>query len=630
MDKRQVTPVRSGLHEDRLGPLLDGLAAPALFELYYDIRRYVDLPIVKASAESLAEVRDSLPLVDRMLDFDILFERLKHIDQFKWGNLGVPLSDVMPELDEIATACKERIHKVPRGIEKAEAWLTAVAKDVGIGADLEAAIYLASRGKQVVDGNELRALWTTALCSDIESGRAVRKIPKAVLDRAHDRSLSLAEAEQILRFGEELPRFFSFRDEEEEHIDQTMFRAVEWLDVAGFDPWLESLISELSGGPQSGFEHTRAGWWLFYWCRSDLALQMADRRGLSSWLWALINGPYSRRKPWQVYWHHPKTPGIREYVPLAGIIPFVWNRIRPDDMPETTMRSATQLLLQSQLPNGAWPLYVGDRKACLMATYTAVHGLALAQPHGWQAVVQKASEWLVAQQDGAGFWMISGGPTVAITVLVLDAIALARATTAVTFGRIEATVPLSGTKISEQEYTDILRRLRSVSTFMERSPATFAQHGEEETRDFFLAYLNGEYRGGATGETFNASGKTDILIRVQDRNTFIAECKLWTGAKAFGKAVDQLLGYLTWRDCKCALLVFNRNRNSAAVRAEMHATITSHAEYDRTVVNDPDGDADSQYVLVKRSEPGKEIVVTTMLFDVPSTRKSQKNQKKKR
>ena len=43
----------------------------------------------------------------------------------------------------------------------------------------------------------------------------------------------------------------------------------------------------------------------------------------------------------------------------------------------------------------------------------------------------------------------------------------------------------------------------------------------------FWFELNGHYEGGASGETFNYEGKTDILIRVQGKNIFIAECEYW-------------------------------------------------------------------------------------------------------
>jgi len=35
---------------------------------------------------------------------------------------------------------------------------------------------------------------------------------------------------------------------------------------------------------------------------------------------------------------------------------------------------------------------------------------------------------------------------------------------------------------------------------------------------------------------------------------FIAECKIWEGKKRFSEGVDQLLGYLTWRDTKAAMI----------------------------------------------------------------------------
>jgi hypothetical protein len=108
--------------------------------------------------------------------------------------------------------------------------------------------------------------------------------------------------------------------------------------------------------------------------------------------------------------------------------------------------------------------------------------------------------------------------------------------------------------LDEKEYQHILEILRSMSLVIERNPTSFASLDEESIRDHFLLQLNGHYEGGATGETFNASGKTDILIREGNKNVFIAECKFWHGQKAFGEAIGQLLGYLTWRDSKCTRL----------------------------------------------------------------------------
>ncbi|GAB7078879.1 hypothetical protein [Megalodesulfovibrio paquesii] len=169
--------------------------------------------------------------------------------------------------------------------------------------------------------------------------------------------------------------------------------------------------------------------------------------------------------------------------------------------------------------------------------------------------------------------------------------------------------------LEEKEYQHILGILRNMSLVIERSPTSFALLDEEQIRDHFLIQLNGHYEGGATGETFNASGKTDILIREASKNVFIAECKFWKGQKAFSDAIKQLLGYLTWRDSKCALMIFNQTKDSSAVRAKMHEVMESLPEHRKTECNNPDGD--SRYILVKLSDPGKEIVVTTQLYDVP-------------
>ncbi|HEW79890.1 MAG TPA: hypothetical protein ENH34_08015 [Phycisphaerales bacterium] len=168
------------------------------------------------------------------------------------------------------------------------------------------------------------------------------------------------------------------------------------------------------------------------------------------------------------------------------------------------------------------------------------------------------------------------------------------------------------------EYEHILEVIKSMGLVIERSPSSFATLDEEAIRTHFLLQLNGHYEGSATGETFNAVGKTDILIRVENKNIFIAECKFWRGPKGFSEAVDQLLSYLSWRDSKCALLIFNKNKDSTAVRNRMHEIMENREEYRRTLFHNKDGD--SRYIFVKTDDPGKEIIITTQLFDIPENK----------
>lgn len=169
--------------------------------------------------------------------------------------------------------------------------------------------------------------------------------------------------------------------------------------------------------------------------------------------------------------------------------------------------------------------------------------------------------------------------------------------------------------LDEAEYQHILEVMQSMSLVIERSPESFKTLDEEAIRTHFLLQLNGHYEGGASGETFNMNGKTDILIRVDNKNIFIAECKFWRGQKAFNEAIDQILGYLSWRDTKCALLIFNKTKETTAIRDKMNEVITKRIEYRRTIFHNEDGD--SRYIFVKQEDPGREIIITTQLYDIP-------------
>jgi hypothetical protein len=79
--------------------------------------------------------------------------------------------------------------------------------------------------------------------------------------------------------------------------------------------------------------------------------------------------------------------------------------------------------------------------------------------------------------------------------------------------------------LQEAHYKHILDVIDNMTVVMERSPTAFAEMGEEDIRQHYLVQLNGHFEGQASGETFNHLGKTDILIRVEGKNIFVAECK---------------------------------------------------------------------------------------------------------
>ena len=134
--------------------------------------------------------------------------------------------------------------------------------------------------------------------------------------------------------------------------------------------------------------------------------------------------------------------------------------------------------------------------------------------------------------------------------------------------------------ITDADYDNIIKLIRHSGISFEKTPKTFCIHDEEELRDIILSQLNAIYEGEAKGETFNKSGKTDILISEEGRSAFIAECKIWRGQKSFSEAIHQLLSYLTWRDCKTALIVFNKkNKNFSQILDSVDSTVATHPNY---------------------------------------------------
>lgn len=182
-----------------------------------------------------------------------------------------------------------------------------------------------------------------------------------------------------------------------------------------------------------------------------------------------------------------------------------------------------------------------------------------------------------------------------------------------------STVPFAPEpELSGAVYDQILSIMSNMVRVMEQSPSAFADMGEEDLRTHFLVQLNGQFEGQASAETFHGSGSTDILIRAADKSVFIAECKFWDGPQSVSRAIDQLLDYATWRDAKTALLIFSRNRDFGAVLAQVPAIVQNHPNTKGHVSVLGEGTFRSRLGL--RDEPSREVMLTTLVFNVPANR----------
>ena len=169
--------------------------------------------------------------------------------------------------------------------------------------------------------------------------------------------------------------------------------------------------------------------------------------------------------------------------------------------------------------------------------------------------------------------------------------------------------------ISDGEYREILGMIKNFYSTCERTPETYSSLNEEALRDLSLANLNSVYVGKAGGETFRHKGKTDISIEADNRAAFVAECKIWNGEKKFTDAIAQLLGYLTWRDVKTALIVFSRKRRFDDVLAHVSNAIQSHEDI-RSFKAIDKNEFDCQFV--RSDKPGQITHVRVLVFDLYS------------
>ena len=177
--------------------------------------------------------------------------------------------------------------------------------------------------------------------------------------------------------------------------------------------------------------------------------------------------------------------------------------------------------------------------------------------------------------------------------------------------------------MSNTMYDDILKIIHSIGQSMERKPSLYVGKDEEALRDQFLLFLETRYEGvSATGETFNKHGKTDILLKHQEdgTNLFIAELKVWHGAKQLLEAISQLFDrYLTWRDSKVAVMMFVKNKDFTQTIETVKSEISNHPYYLENLGQREDTSLSYKFHLAE--DNSKEVLLEVMMFHFPEDSK---------
>lgn len=191
--------------------------------------------------------------------------------------------------------------------------------------------------------------------------------------------------------------------------------------------------------------------------------------------------------------------------------------------------------------------------------------------------------------------------------------------------KVEKKVARLNPTIAVSVYEDILELCFNMSLTMERNPTTFGDLDEEQIRDFFLVTLNAFFEGEATGETFNKKGKTDILIRHENQNIFIVECEIWHGEKYLLEKIDQLFGYITWRDTKTSIFIFNKEKdtNFTTVLKKIDGIMKKHNNFKSIYSFNSDKLRSEEsiygYIFIHPEDSERNIYLSVMSFNIPKS-----------
>jgi hypothetical protein len=321
----------------------------------------------------------------------------------------------------------------------AERWLRFVLEDWDQNwesfSDLEALVYLASRGrehndqtKQVIRAWKYAEQYALENCAARDArvthpggtARVVGARPRTGAFDIENRSVY-----QLIDFWGS--------DRGPHPTEATLLRVVEWCGITGFEPWWNRFAREtkediLLGGP----DPDQLIWWLFDMCRGTYALSLMGDT-LKRAFDVVSVGSTLRRPPW-VSWHDQG----RESLAYASMLAWCSTRFLPSTE-DKLVEQAVATLAKHQLESGGWSYFTDSEGASIEATALAVHAIAAtAHPRRDQMMVD-AARWLQQQQDPAGYWAEdSSFNPVHLTVLVLDALELASGGTHTTTRKVKA------------------------------------------------------------------------------------------------------------------------------------------------------------------------------------------------
>lgn len=169
--------------------------------------------------------------------------------------------------------------------------------------------------------------------------------------------------------------------------------------------------------------------------------------------------------------------------------------------------------------------------------------------------------------------------------------------------------------VSREEVIALIDFIEQYARQFEVTPKTYVNMGEEELRDLIIGMMNANYPGSTTAETFSKLGKSDISLQMTPGHVLICECKKWSGEKAYGKSIDQLFRYLTWRQNYGVLIHFCMLKNMTSAVASSKEAVGNHSSFTAGTLH---AKSDTRF-LSRHTHPqdtGKSVEIHHLFFDL--------------
>lgn len=186
------------------------------------------------------------------------------------------------------------------------------------------------------------------------------------------------------------------------------------------------------------------------------------------------------------------------------------------------------------------------------------------------------------------------------------------------FVRVEKPTPKAPEQyiLAEENLLPILDFVDFQMRSLEGTPKSVKMLGEEQLRDLILSGLNGAFKGDATGETFVKKGKTDIHLKIERGEILIFECKIWGGEAIYLGTIDQLIGYVTWRQNYGVVIMFCKNKDFSKILFQIPNIIQKHPQYIRGYKKINESHFTSEHTLP--DDNGKIIKIHHLIYNLYS------------